>query len=176
MCLDLLLRIASQLVNAYPTSMGCIRKDKTEKREAAASLSFSLKNRVDYLNSLKRKQKSDVSNHKEKKGKKATKAQNYGIDPEIDLPNELPLEETPASQEIKRTCLVKMSKTGESINLKCVQNMMRETFSSQRTCINSLLPIEQILSQWPYIGEVRLIRGFSNACYDKKICLVMNIC
>jgi len=80
------------------------------------------------------------------------------------LPNELPDNETLDSQQIKRELMLKMAQTGDSINWSCVKAMMAETYNSQRETINLLLPMEQILARWPFIGKV------SDICQTTQIC------
>lgn len=80
--------------------------------------------------------------------------QNFGIDPELDLPSEYPAGEDAKTQLKKKETLIQMYKSG-SINSKEVYKLMKATYVSQRISINEGLNMDQLLQEWPFFGKVR---------------------
>lgn len=80
--------------------------------------------------------------------------QNFGIDPELDLPSEYPVGENTKTQLEKKDKLIQMYNSG-SIRSKEVLNLMKSTYVSQRISVNEGKNMDQLLQEWPFFGKVR---------------------
>lgn len=120
-----MLTVAKKIIQKYPTSMGCIMKDDGDLKEASLSLKSSLFNRINYIRSEQRRKKllrknrvslsegglgfeeeeEEIREGAAPKRRRFSKAEEYGLASERDLPNELPSSETPKTQEAKRLLL-----------------------------------------------------------------------
>jgi len=147
---------ALKVVKACPTSMGCLMKDDADIQEATETLTNSLMGHIQYINSETRKTGTTAS---AKRRKRFFKAENYGLDFNRDLPNDLPDGETPETQESKRALMVTAYNSGDPPNWPSIKKMMDETYCGQRHDVHERLSMEVFLKRWPFIGKVR--RHFS---------------
>lgn len=158
-------------------------KDNEDLKEASLSLKFSLMNRINYIRGEQRRKKLarkraslpvnleeeevDEIEEETSKKKRFSKAEEYGLDTDRDLPNELPASETPTTQEAKRLLLANHNKSGESMSFACLMKLMKETYYMQRSDINTGSSMDKILERWPFIGMVRILEHellFENLC------------
>lgn len=149
---------ATRIVEAHPTSLGCILRDETETLEAAENLCNSIVNHIRYMQSLERERKRKLLGdaavgRKRKKSDNFSRAQNFALCPNRDLPSELPQGETKQTQEAKRIVLVEMNSQGQR-ELAAISKIMSETYVTIRMDINKKMRIEALLKRWPFIGMV----------------------
>ncbi|XP_046417817.1 uncharacterized protein LOC124178463 [Neodiprion fabricii] len=83
--------------------------------------------------------------------------ENFGINKDMDLPNELPEDETVDSQKEKQKRMQQMAETGE-IDMRLVIQFMIKTYPSQRASIAQGLNMEDIIKLWPFIGYFAVLK------------------
>lgn len=149
--------IAESIVQAHPTSMGCLMSDDHELHEAATTLTNAICRRIRYLQgqelARKRKLQGDTGKAKKSKSDAFTKAQRFGLDYKRDLPTEYPQGETRLTQEAKQKVLESMNTQGQR-NVEVIAKLMEETYVSIRIDINKKMKIESLVKRWPFIGLV----------------------
>lgn len=137
--------------------------DEKDINEASEVLCNSILGHIRYVKETERTRRkrrvqsaganSDDEDNPNLKLNKMSAAECYALESDRDLPNNLPLGETPEKQETSRLFLVRMSNES-NVNMVSVKKIMEETYYSQRVDINSSLNMEQLLERWPFLGEV----------------------
>lgn len=134
--------------------------DDAEYEDAAGELCKSILSHIRYCQAeeraRKRKTLGDLGNDGNKKRSKSdnfTKAQNFGLQPERDLPRDYPPGENALTQETKRSALETMFSQGQR-DMEVVMKNMQELYVSIRIDVNKKLRMEPLLKRWPFIGMV----------------------
>ena len=145
-------RVAAQLQNEFPALSTRFNPEST------LDLGNQIFNHWRHLDKLKRKRTADplppieggVEFHN------FNKRQRCGINPDRDIPLELPSGETKETQKEKKELMISKHRAG-SCNSKEISKLMEATYVSQRATINKKVTLDKLLIEWPFFGRVRIL-------------------
>lgn len=134
------------LIKKYKEALDFLKHDEVE----IDSLATQIHAHALYMKKLDNKRKRlvdndpDVHGGKKPSQKRFSVRENFGINKDMDLPNELPEDETVYSQKEKQKRMQQMAETGE-IDMRLVIQFMIKTYASQRASIAQGLNMENII-------------------------------